>query len=57
PVELLFTLLVPENATQKHLDILAEIAELLGDESKRNSLKAAADLESFLAIVHAGTLL
>jgi PTS system nitrogen regulatory IIA component len=57
PVELLFTLLVPENATQKHLDILAEIAELLGDESKRNSLKAATDLESFLAIVHAGTLL
>ncbi len=57
PVELLFTLLVPENATQKHLDILAEIAELLGDESKRNSLKAAANLESFLAIVHAGSLL
>lgn len=57
PVELLFTLLVPENATQKHLDILAEIAELLGDESKRNSLKAATDLESFLAIVHAGPLL
>jgi nitrogen PTS system EIIA component len=57
PVQLLFTLLVPENATQKHLDILAEIAELLGDESKRNSLKAAANLESFLAIVHAGTLL
>ena len=57
PVELLFTLLVPENATQKHLDIRAEIAELLGDESKRNSLKAAANLESFLAIVHAGSLL
>jgi PTS system nitrogen regulatory IIA component len=54
---LLFTLLVPENATQKHLDLLAEIAELLGDESTRLALKTAPDLEAFMATIHAGTLL
>ena len=57
PVQLLFVLLVPENATQKHLDLLAEIAELLGDESKRFALKTASDLETFMAAIHADTLL
>ena len=54
PVQFLFILLVPENATQKHLDLLAEIAELLGDESKRHALKTAPDLETFMATIHAG---
>jgi PTS system nitrogen regulatory IIA component len=31
PVNLLIFLLVPEAATQKHLEILSEIAELLSD--------------------------
>ena len=55
PVHLLFALLVPENATQKHLDLLAEIAELLSDESKRTALKSATDVATFMAIVQAGT--
>jgi nitrogen PTS system EIIA component len=42
PVDLLFVLLVPENASQKHLDLLAQIAEVLGDEPKREALKTAA---------------
>jgi len=54
PVQFLFILLVPENATQKHLDLLAEIAELLGDESKRHALKTVPDLETFMATIHAG---
>ena len=54
PVNLIFALLVPENATQKHLDLLAEIAELLGDESKRTALKTATDITTFMSIVHAG---
>lgn len=54
PVQLLFTLLVPENAKQKHLDLLAEIAELLSDESKRTALKMATNVAAFIAIVHAG---
>lgn len=57
PVELVFALLVPENATQKHLDLLAAIAEVLGDEAKREALKAARSIDVFLTPIHAGSLL
>lgn len=57
PVDLLFVLLVPENATQKHLDLLAQIAEILGDETKRNALKVAASVADLMTILHAGSLI
>jgi PTS system nitrogen regulatory IIA component len=38
PVSLLIFLLVPEAATQKHLEILSEIAELLSDATLRGKL-------------------
>jgi PTS system nitrogen regulatory IIA component len=38
PVRLMIFLLVPEAATQKHLEILSEIAELLSDASLRERL-------------------
>ena len=38
PVRLMIFLLVPEAATQKHLEILSEIAELLSDASLRDRL-------------------
>jgi PTS system nitrogen regulatory IIA component len=34
-------LLVPEAATQKHLEILSEIAELLSDTALRESIKSS----------------
>jgi PTS system nitrogen regulatory IIA component len=40
-VQLLIFLLVPEAATQKHLEILSEIAELLSDSQLREAMKAA----------------
>ena len=43
PVNLLIFLLVPEAATQKHLEILSEIAELLSDSVLRERLKACDD--------------
>ena len=43
PVGLLIFLLVPEAATQKHLEILSEIAELLSDGALRERLKASTD--------------
>lgn len=43
PVRLLIFLLVPEAATQKHLEILSEIAELLSDGALRERLKTSAD--------------
>ncbi len=43
PVSLLIFLLVPEAATQKHLEILSEIAELLSDASLREQLVVCND--------------
>jgi PTS system nitrogen regulatory IIA component len=42
-VRLLIFLLVPEAATQKHLEILSEIAELLSDGVLREQLKLSTD--------------
>jgi hypothetical protein len=39
PVSLLIFLLVPEAATQRHLEILSEIAEMLSDRTFRERLK------------------
>ncbi len=41
-VNLLIFLLVPEAATQKHLEILSEIAEMLSDASLREKLASSA---------------
>lgn len=38
PVSVLIFLLVPEHATQQHLEILSEVAEMLSDSSLRESL-------------------
>jgi len=43
PVNLLIFLLVPEAATQKHLEILSEIAELLSDAALRSKMAACSD--------------
>jgi PTS system nitrogen regulatory IIA component len=42
-VGLLIFLLVPEAATQKHLEILSEIAEMLSDASLRDQLLSSTD--------------
>ena len=43
PVSLLIFLLVPEASTQKHLEILSEIAEMLSDSFVRDKLKSSAN--------------
>lgn len=43
PVTLLIVLLVPEAATQRHLEILSEIAEMLSDRALRDHLKTETD--------------
>ncbi|MBH9551727.1 PTS IIA-like nitrogen regulatory protein PtsN [Inhella gelatinilytica] len=43
PVTLLIVLLVPEAATQRHLEILSEIAEMLSDRELRERLKTDTD--------------
>ncbi len=41
PVQLMVVLMVPENANQKHLDLLGELAALLSSDELRRSLIAA----------------
>ena len=43
PVNLLIFLLVPEASTQKHLEILSEIAELLSDSQLRERMRSSDD--------------
>jgi nitrogen PTS system EIIA component len=52
-VTLLIFLLVPEAATQKHLEILSEIAEMLSDGALREALKTATDAASLHSMLHA----
>jgi len=42
-VSLLVFLLVPEQATQQHLEILSELAEMLSDRAMRDTLLTQAD--------------
>jgi nitrogen PTS system EIIA component len=51
PVGLLIFLLVPEAATQKHLEILSEIAEMLSDADLRERLKATPDAASLHGLI------
>ena len=46
PVSLLIFLLVPEAATQRHLEILSEIAEMLSDRELRERLKTEPDAQA-----------
>jgi len=50
PVKLLFVLLVPEQATEEHLQILSEIAERFSDPEFRDALLAAPDTAAVLAL-------
>lgn len=45
PVRLVFAMLVPEHATEQHLEILSELAQMFSDEQLRNALLAADDLQ------------
>ncbi len=42
-VDLLIFLLMPDNVTQQHLEILSEIAEMLSDDEFRDALRAETD--------------
>lgn len=48
-VDLVFAMVVPEDATQQHLHTLSELAERFGDERFRERLRDARDVESLRA--------
>ena len=51
PVNLLVFLLVPEAATQQHLDILAELAQLLSEKPLRDRLATEQDPKAIHALL------
>jgi len=50
-VNLLIFLLVPEAATQKHLEILSEIAEMLSDAALREKMAASTDASELHGLI------
>ncbi len=50
PVDLIFLLLAPENATAAHLKALAKVSRLLRDEDSRTALRGADTAEALWAI-------
>lgn len=53
PVSLLFVLLVPEQATEKHLQILSELAQMFSDRGLRDAMTAAADAAALHQLIAA----
>jgi len=53
PVRLLVALLVPENATQQHLQMLSELAQMLSEPSMREHLETVSQPAALLALVAA----
>jgi PTS system nitrogen regulatory IIA component len=53
PVGLLIFLLVPEAATQRHLEILSEIAEMLSNRELRERLKTEGDATAVHGLIAA----
>ena len=43
PVEQVFVLLVPEHATEEHLELLSELAQMFGERTFREQVATAAD--------------
>ena len=48
PVDLAFAMLVPQEATEEHLQLLAGLAELFSDEALCTRLRKAGDAETVL---------
>lgn len=53
PVNLLFVLLVPEQATEQHLQILSELAQRFAEKPFREALLAAADPAAVVTLFQA----
>ena len=46
PVSLVFAMLVPEHATEAHLELLSELAQMFSDPQLRASLAATQDIQA-----------
>ncbi len=55
PVDLIFVLLAPATATDLHLQILGELAQMLSDPGFRERLRQAPDAATLRALIEAWT--
>jgi PTS system nitrogen regulatory IIA component len=46
PVSLVFAMLVPEHATEAHLEILSELAQMFSDAALRDALASTQDIQA-----------
>ena len=53
PVSLVFVLLVPEQATEKHLQMLSELAQMFSDKALREAMSRAPDAAALHQLVTA----
>ena len=51
PVDLIFGLLVPQDATAEHLQILAKIAEMFRNEGQLEAMRSAADSDTLYQLL------
>ncbi|MFO7594414.1 MAG: PTS IIA-like nitrogen regulatory protein PtsN [Pseudomonadota bacterium] len=51
PVDLFFALLVPENSTEEHLQLLAQLAEMFSDSEFVAKLRASPDAQTLLEAI------
>ena len=52
PIEAFFFLLVPEEETDEHLQILAQISEIFSDKQEREKLKEASTVAEFAEVIN-----
>lgn len=48
PVDVFFALVVPQECTDTHLRLLAEVAEAFSDDERRKAIRSAADSQTIL---------
>src|SRR3954471_19021898 len=53
PVSLVFVLLVPQQATEKHLQMLSELAQMFGDKPLREAMNQAPDAAALHQLITA----
>src|SRR6186713_2274432 len=53
PVSLVFVLLVPEQATEKHLQMLSELAQMFSDKALREAMGQASDAQALHQLITA----
>ena len=51
PVDIAFGLLVPQEATQEHLNLLADIARIMSNDSNKNALSNAKSAEEMIELI------